>query len=276
VKLQNRKLAPFDFQEIHMSPKYILVTEADAVVTITFNRPDALNALTPDLLAETAEALREISGRSDVSVVVLTGAGRAFSAGVDLKALNDLGLDLAEGNVGDNLNNTAREVQSLLETMPQATIAKVNGFCFTGGVELMLACDIIIAAEEAKFGDTHAKLGLRPTWGMTQRLPKRVGMMRARELSFTARTFSGVEAARMGLALEAVPLADLDTFVDQLCIGICQNSAGSIAAYKDLYQAADNKGIAEGLAYEKETTYVVADVRERMGAFLATLGRSRS
>ena len=259
-----------------MSPKYILVNEADAVVTITFNRPDALNALTPDLLSETAEALREISGRSDVSVVVLTGAGRAFSAGVDLKALNDLGLDLAEGNVGDNLNNTAREVQTLLETMPQATIAKVNGFCFTGGVELMLACDIIIAAEEAKFGDPHAKLGLRPTWGMTQRLPRRVGMMRARELSFTARTFSGVEAARMGLALEAVPFAELDTFVDQLCAGICQNSAGSIAAYKDLYQAAEDKGISEGLAYEKDTSYVVADVRERMGAFLANLGRARS
>ena len=101
-------------------------------------------------------------------------------------------------------------------------------------------------------------------------------MMRARELSFTARTFSGVEAARMGLALEAVPFAELDTFVDQLCAGICQNSAGSIAAYKDLYQAAEDKGISEGLAYEKDTSYVVADVRERMGAFLANLGRARS
>jgi enoyl-CoA hydratase len=255
-----------------MSPQYIQLSEVNGAVTLTFNRPDALNALTPDLLAETANALREISVRTDISVVILTGAGRAFSAGVDLKALNDQGLDLAEGNVGDDLNNSAREVQTLLEEMPQATIAKVNGFCFTGGVELILACDIIIAAEEAKFGDTHAKLGLRPTWGMTQRLPRRVGMMRARELSFTARTFNGVEAAQMGLALEAVPLADLDDFVDQLCARICQNSNGSIAAYKDLYKASENNGLEAGLAYEKETDYVVADVRERMGNFLETLG----
>jgi enoyl-CoA hydratase len=259
-----------------MNYEFILVDEAAGVVTITFNRPDALNALTPALLQETADALRNVEGRSDISAVVITGAGRAFSAGVDLKALKDQGLDLSEGNVGDELNKTAREVQSLLETIPQATIAKVNGFCFTGGVELMLACDIIVVAEEAKFGDTHAKLGLRPTWGMTQRLPMRVGMMRAKELSFTARTFDGIEAARIGLALEAVPLSDLDHFVKQLCDSICQNSGGSIAAYKDLYRTADNKGLAEGLEYEMKTDYVVQDVRERMGNFLATLGGKKA
>ena len=125
-----------------MAPKNILLEETDSVVTITFNRPDALNALTPELLDETAEALRSISTRNDIGVVVLTGAGRSFSAGVDLKALTEKGLDLSEGNVGDDLNRAAREVQTLLEDMPQATIAKVNGFCFTGGVELMLACEI--------------------------------------------------------------------------------------------------------------------------------------
>ena len=259
-----------------MSYQFIQLSDADGVATLTLDRPDALNALTPALLAETAEALQAISVREDIGVVVLTGAGRAFSAGVDLKALNELGLDLAEGNVGDDLNNKAREVQSLLENMPQATIAKVNGFCFTGGLELILSCDIIIAAEEAKFGDTHAKLGLRPTWGMTQRLPRRVGQMRARELSFTARTFNGVEAARMGLALEAVPLADLDGLTDQLCIAINKNSKGSISAYKDLYQAADNMGLDDGLEYEKVTNYEVADVRERMSGFLATLGQKKS
>ena len=259
-----------------MSYQFIQLSDADGVATLTFDRPEALNALTPAMLAETAEALQAVSVRDDVGVVVLTGAGRAFSAGVDLKALNDLGQDLAEGNVGDDLNNKAREVQSLLENMPQAAIAKVNGFCFTGGLELVLACDIIIAAEEAKFGDTHAKLGLRPTWGLTQRLPRRVGPMRARELSFTARTFNGVEAARMGLALEAVPLADLDGFTDQLCVAINKNSKGSISAYKDLYQAADNMGLDDGLEYEKVTGYEVADVRERMSGFLATLGQKKS
>ncbi len=130
----------------------------------------------------------------------------------------------------------------------------------------------MICAEEAKFGDTHAKLGLRPTWGMTQRLARRVGMMRARELSFSARTFSGVEAARFGLALEAVPRAELDRRVDELAAAIADNSPGSIAAYKDLYRASENKGLDDGLAYETATHYEVADVKERMAGFLAQLG----
>jgi len=253
---------------------YAFITRelSQGVATLTFNRPDALNALTPELLKETEDALTEIAGDDAVNVVVITGAGRAFSAGVDLKALQSQGLDLTKGNVGDDLNATAQRVQELLENMPQATIAKVNGFCFTGGVELMLACDIIIAAEEAKFGDTHAKLGLRPTWGMTQRLPRRVGMMRAKELSFTARTIDGIEAARIGLVLEAVPRDELDSFVDELCTAITANSAGSVAAYKDLYHVADNTGQDDGLDYETHTAYDIPEVTERMAGFLATLG----
>ncbi len=255
-----------------MSYEFITLDQSNHVSTLTFNRPDALNALTPELLAETAEALEAIAGDDGVRVVIITGAGRAFSAGVDLKALRDRGLDISAGNVGDDLNDTARRVQLTMEQMPQAVIAKVNGFCFTGGVELILACDIVICAEEAKFGDTHAKLGLRPTWGMTQRLARRVGMMRARELSFSARTFSGVEAARFGLALEAVPLADLDAHVDELAASIAANSPGSIAAYKDLYRASENAGLDDGLAYETATHYEVADVKERMAGFIAQLG----
>jgi len=255
-----------------MTYEFITVETAAGVATLTLNRPEALNALTPRLLQETEQALDEISADPGIGVVVLTGAGRAFSAGVDLKALQAQGLDLTKGNVGDDLNAAARRVQKKLEGMPQATIAKVNGFCFTGGVELMLACDIVIAAAEAKFGDTHAKLGLRPTWGMTQRLPRRVGMMRAKELSFTARTIDGVEAARIGLALEAVPRAELDAFVDELSSAIAANSAGSIAAYKDLYHVADNTGQDDGLAYETATKYDIPDVTDRMAGFLATLG----
>ena len=255
-----------------MSYTFIIVEISDRTATLTFNRPDALNALTPQLLQETEDALRQISADPDIGAVGITGAGRAFFAGVDLKALQAQGLDLTKGNVGDDLNLTAQRVQKLLENMPQATIAKVNGICFTGGVELMLACDIVIAAEDAKFGDTHAKLGLRPTWGMTQRLPRRVGMMRAKELSFSARTIDGIEAARIGLALEAVPRDQLDGFVDQLCAAITANSSGSVAAYKDFYHAAENTGQDEGLDYEKRTTYDIPDVTDRMAGFLATLG----
>ncbi|MDP6407301.1 MAG: enoyl-CoA hydratase/isomerase family protein [Alphaproteobacteria bacterium] len=242
------------------------------VATIALDRPDSLNAFVPELLEEIGQALETVAVDDGVSVLVLTGKGRAFSAGVDLKALQARGLDLTKGDVGSALNDNARRVTDLLESMPQATIAKVNGHCFTGGVEIMLACDIIIIAEEAKVGDTHAVLGLRPTWGMTQRLPRRVGLMRARELSFTARTISGREAAEMGLALEAVPAAELDARVDELAGAIAANSPGSIAAYKDLYRQAANSGLEAGLDYERNADYVVADVEERFGAFLANLG----
>ncbi|WP_416896617.1 MAG: enoyl-CoA hydratase/isomerase family protein [Minwuia sp.] len=255
-----------------MTDKTVLTERNGRIATLRLNRPAAMNALTADMLSLLGDELEAIAGDKGISVVVLTGEGRAFTAGVDLKALRDSGQDLTEGNVGDALNGAARWVQQLIERMPQCVIAKVNGFCFTGGVELMLACDIIIAAEEAKFGDTHAMIGLRPTWGMTQRLGRKVGMQRARELSFTARTITGVEAAAYGLAMEAVPLAQLDSRVDELAQAIAKNSPGSIAAYKDLYRKSENAGLDAGLAYEYETKYEIADVRERMAEILKRLG----
>jgi enoyl-CoA hydratase/carnithine racemase len=226
-----------------------------------------MNALTPELLQALLDHLQGISERDDVSVVVLTGAGRAFSAGVDLKALQEGG-GAAGGDVGDALNDRARQVISLIEAMPQAVIAKINGYCFTGALEIALACDLRVTAEEAKLGDTHAALGFRPTWGMTQRLPRIVGPQRARELSFTARSFSGREAADYGLALQAVPLAELDRVVAELARQIAANSPGSIAAYKALYRTAADKSLTEGLAFESGTAYDIPDTAERVAAFM--------
>ena len=248
-----------------MTFAHILVEREGPVATITLNRADAMNALTPEMLAEVDAALNGIADDEAVNVVVMTGAGRAFCAGVDLKALQAKGVDLSAGNVGDDLNNAARGVLERIEAMPQATIAKVNGFCFTGGMELMLAFDIVIVAEEAKLGDTHAVLGFRPTWGMTQRLPRKVGTMRAKELSFTARTISGIEAA-------AMPMADLDGRVAELATAIGRNSPGSIRAYKDLYAQAENAGLDSGLGYERDTAYEIPDVGQRLGDFMAKLG----
>ncbi|MBT4687052.1 MAG: enoyl-CoA hydratase/isomerase family protein [Rhodospirillaceae bacterium] len=255
-----------------MTYAHIIVGRDGPIATITLNRADAMNALTPEMLGEVDAALSDIAADPNINVLIMTGAGRAFCAGVDLKALQARGVDLSQGNVGDELNNAARGVIEKIESMPQATIAKVNGFTFTGGLELMLAFDIIIAAEEAKMGDTHAVLGFRPTWGLTQRLPRKVGSMRAKELSFTARTISGVEAAKIGLALEAVPLADLDARVAALAAAIARNSPGSIAAYKDLYAQANNAGQTKGLTYERDTAYDIADVGQRLGDFMAKLG----
>ena len=248
-----------------MTEPEVLVSRDSGVATLTLHRPDALNAITPTMLATLGDELEALTGDETIRVVVLTGAGRAFSAGVDLKALGDR--DLTDGKVGDILDLPARRVTWLLSTMPVVTIAKVNGFCFTGALELALACDLVVAAEDAKFGDTHAKFGLRPTWGMSQRLPRLVGMAAARELSYTARTFTGAEAARLGMVARAVALDDLDDAVSELVETLLANSSGSLRAYKDLYREAMERPLADGLAYEAATEYPIDDTAVRLADF---------
>jgi enoyl-CoA hydratase len=238
---------------------------SDRVATVTLNRPDALNALTPAMLVRLGDVLEQLAGDGSVAVVVLTGAGRAFSAGVDLKAL--AGHPITAGGVGDLLDVPARRVTGALATMPKVTIAKVNGFCFTGALELAISCDIVVIAEEAKLGDTHVKFGLRPTWGMSQRLIRLVGPARARELSFTARTFTGADAAAWGLAARAVPRDRIDDAVAALVDEVLGNSADALAAYKDLFRAALDHGLTDGLAYEAATRYPIADSEERVAGF---------
>jgi enoyl-CoA hydratase len=154
-----------------------------------------------------------------------------------------------------------------LTTIPKIVIARVNGFCFTGALEMVLACDLVVVANEARLGDTHAKWGLRPTWGMSQRLPRIVGIVRARELSYTGRTFTGVEAAEWRLAAQAVPLEDLDGAVNDLAEQLLANSMGSLVAYKDLYRRSLESGQSEGLEYEASARYVIADTAERIAGF---------
>jgi enoyl-CoA hydratase len=233
--------------------------------TITLDRPSALNAFTVQVLDELIAALEQIAARSALTTVVLTGAGKAFSAGVDLKALG--GQELPGGKVGDLLDIPARRVIELIRTIDPVVIAKVNGFCFTGALEIVLACDIVITAQEAVFGDTHAKFGLRPTWGMSQRLPRLVGPAVARLLSYTAQTFTGAQAAAWGLAAQSVPRSELDVTVDELVAAISRNSSGSLVAYKDLFRAAEELPLAAGLAYEAATEYPIGDTEERVAGF---------
>ncbi len=235
------------------------------VTTLTLHRPDALNALTPTMLRALDDALAAIEADPSVRVVILTGEGRAFSAGVDLKALGDR--EIVDGAVGDILDIPARSVTARLSTMDAVTIAKVNGFCFTGALELALACDLMVTADEATLADTHAKFGLRPTWGMSQRLPAAVGITKARELSLTARNVKGVEAAEIGLACRSVPRDQLDAEVDELAAQIVANSGASLVAYKDLYVKADELGVDAGLAYEYGTHYSIPDTAERLASF---------
>ena len=247
-----------------MTFETILLQTDGPVATVTLNRPAALNAITPQMLDELNEAFAAIEANPEITVAVLTGEGRAFSAGVDLKALGER--TLTGGKVGDILDVPARRLTERLTTMPVVVIAKVNGFCFTGALEIALACDLIVVAEDANFGDTHAKWGLRPTWGMSQRLSRAVGAARARELSYTARNFSGAEAAAWGMAT-AVPHAELDAAAMVLAATIGANSRAALAAYKDLYRQTAGATLKDGLAYEYGTEYPIGDADERLAGF---------
>ncbi len=243
----------------------VIVRDSGPVRTVTISRPEALNALTADLLGELGDALDKAGADDAVRAVVLTGEGRAFSAGVDLKALGEMGV--GGGDVSSVLNEPARRVTGLLSAMRKVTIARVNGFCFTGALELALACDLMVVADEAKLGDTHAKFGLRPTWGMSARLIRTVGLARARELSYTARTFTGVEAAAMGMAVRSVPLAELDGAIDELTTAIVENSPDSISVYKDLYRNQQDRGLSDGLDFEYAAHYDMSGAADRVAGF---------
>jgi enoyl-CoA hydratase len=243
----------------------ITCATADGVARITMNRPEAMNAITPAMLAELKAAMLKAAGDPGVRAIVLTGAGKAFCAGVDLKALG--GRKIENGMVGDILDVPARELIEAIRTAPVPVIALVNGFCFTGALEIMLACDMAIAAEGARIGDTHARWGLRPTWGMSARLPRRVGFNRARELSFTAEAISGREAERIGLVNRAVPADRLEEALRSVLDAIIANSREAVAAYKSLYREGESMTVDESLDLEFGSDFTIRDTEERLGQF---------
>ncbi|WP_372799498.1 enoyl-CoA hydratase/isomerase family protein, partial [Litorivivens sp.] len=172
-----------------------------------------------------------------------SGAGRSFCAGHDLESL-------AAGEEAGAAERFENGVVERLATLPFPVVACVRGHCYTGGLELVLSADIIICADDAKFADTHAKFDLVPVWGMTQRLPRRVGMARAKEMTFSARTYTGSQAETMGLANFSVPETELDEAVEAFCADILKNSARSNRAVKKLLKDTDGMSLAAGNAWE--------------------------
>ena len=177
----------------------LLVEVSGPVATMTLNRPEARNALSPELLAALAESLSALDAREDVAVVVLTGADPAFCAGFDLRRL-------AEEERVEQVGRQARRPAFLGLLPPHDTpvIGAVNGAAVTGGLELALACDFLLASERARFADTHARVGAMPGGGLTVRLPELVGVNRARQLSFTGDFVDARRAYEWGLVNEVV------------------------------------------------------------------------
>ncbi len=234
-----------------------------AAVHLILNRPDKLNSLNVPVFEALDRHVRDLQqAHAGVSVVVLRGAGKCFSAG------HDLG-DIASGEKLPYPNFQAKVIERLAG-LPLPVITAVQGHCYTGALELALAGDIIIAAEAAKFADTHAKWALTPVWGLSQRLPRRVGSAKAREMMFTCRTYSGREAEAMGLANVCVPDAEWEATVDAWANEIAANSPFSHAANKRLMDHTDGLPLPAGLAHEVYRGEGVGpDMRDRIAAFAA-------
>ncbi|MAW80858.1 MAG: enoyl-CoA hydratase [Parvularcula sp.] len=249
-----------------MSEPLVKSVTENRVASVTLNRPDALNAFTPELLKALIIAIEK--AEREARVIVLAGAGRAFSAGVDLKLLQ--GSTFEEGKVDGVFDNLSITAIDAVRQSAVPVIAKVHGYCFTGALELALQADFIFTTQGAKFGDTHAKWGLRPSWGMSQNLARAVGVRKARELSFTAKTFTGAEAERWGLANAAFDDKEtLDAETAACAAAIAEASPGAIAAYKDLYRLAEeNPALEDALAEEQRRDYPqITDTMERLKGF---------
>jgi enoyl-CoA hydratase/carnithine racemase len=216
----------------------------DGLCTLTLNRPEKLNALNFELFKSLAAHVDFIAENVQaIGCVLLCGAGRSFCAGNDLSDL----AGVFEGGDGSHFRSATVE---RLANLPMPVVAAVQGHCLTGGLELALAADIIIAAESAKFGDTHGKWDLVPVWGLSQRLPRRIGRAKALEMSFTARSFGGRQAAEMGLANFCVPDADLMSAAAAFATEVLANSWRSSRAIKKLIDDTEGLPLKAGLAHE--------------------------
>ena len=217
----------------------ILLTEtADRVRTITLNRPAARNALSSALRREFFAALRDAESDDAVDVVIVTGADPVFCAGLDLKELGD--------------TTELPDISPKWPPMSTPVIGAINGAAVTGGLELALYCDILIASERARFADTHARVGLLPTWGLSVRLPQKVGIGMARRMSLTGDYLSATEALRAGLVTEVVPHEDLLPTARAVAASIVGNNRKAVRALLESYHRIDTEQTAQGLWLEAE------------------------
>jgi enoyl-CoA hydratase len=221
-----------------MAYENLLVDVSERIATITFNRPKSLNALNPATVRELGAALEEVSSRPDVGAVLLTGAGeKAFIAGADIPVMKDFStleaLDFAL---------LGQRVLAYIEQMPQPVIGAINGFALGGGCEVAMACDLLIAADTARFGQPEVNLGIIPGYGGTQRLPRLVGRNLAKELVLTGEMITAQRAYEIGLVNKVVPAADLNRGLDLDLGNACALEASLFAAG---FSTADR---AEGIA----------------------------
>ena len=240
-----------------------LVTREDSegIAILSLNRPEALNALSPSLFLELRQHIDNIASQTEeIGCVILRGEGRSFSAGNDLKAIQS----------GERSPSAHFQAETLdaIERLPQPVIASVQGHCYTGSLELALSCDLLVAGESAKFSDTHAKWGLSPTWGMSQRLPRRIGLLAAKEMMFSGRVVNGSEAVMIGLANRCVADDILMEETISMAKSFLENSWFTLRADKMLINGGLDNTLQDGLLWERSNSPGRGpDMEERLANF---------
>lgn len=243
----------------------VLFEKKNHIAYVTINRPEALNCFNFDTLSTLQQVMNDIRHDIDIQVVIFTGAGeKAFSAGADLKERRTLNDAQVRRNV-----QAIRDAFNSIAELPQPTIAAVNGYAFGGGFELMLACDFCIAVDHAKIGLTETSWAIIPGAGGTQRLPRLIGEMRAKELIFTAKKLTAAEALELGILLEVVQPAELMATCEGLAGRIMNNGPVAIKQAKYAINEGMNTDLRTGLAIETKAYELIIPTEDRMEALHA-------
>lgn len=230
-----------------MSEETVLLEMADGIATVTFNRPQAMNALSKALRARLAQVMRQVNEDDAVRAVIVTGAGeRAFTAGLDLKELGS-----QEGALGAaNAEGAEENPVKAIEQCRKPVIGAINGVAITGGFEVALACDVLIASTNARFADTHARVGIYPGWGLSQKLSRMIGISRAKELSFTGNFLDARNAQAWGLVNHVVEPEELLPLARRIAADMATIDPAFLANYKRLIDDGYAATFADGLALE--------------------------
>ena len=248
----------------------VLLTEIHPAgyAVLTLNRPQAMNALSRQLMADLADAVDALQARPDVRVLILTGAGRAFCAGLDLKEIG-----AGQGTLGQGDSGAApRDPVAALERFDGPIIGAIHGAAVTGGFELALACDVLIASPTARFADTHTRIGIAPAWGLSQKLSRAIGPYRAREVSFTAQWVGAEQAAAWGFVNRVVAADALLDTARAMALDMTGALPELLAHYKAVIRDGFALPFGEAMALEKQrgrafnTRLAAADIEGRREA----------
>ncbi len=249
-----------------MSFQFIIYEKSEGIATITLNRPEALNAWSQELAKEFLTAMEDARTDESVKAVVITGAGeKAFSAGADIKAMKGMTALKAR-----ELSNMGYRICNAIERLEKPVIAAINGYALGGGLEIAMSCDLRIASENARMGQTEINIGLIPGWGGTQRLTHLIGTTKAKELIYTGKLIDAKTAEQYGIVNMTAPADKLKESVQQFASDLAQKAPVAIKVAKALINKGAEISLDAALALEREGFGVVAsteDLQEGVSAF---------